>query len=89
MIAPKKRPMFFSLSTSAPTGAAPAAAKTLVPAAWPSGIARFGAVTTCDDCAVIEACEDWLTRSQARTDAPPPFCPNASDLLRSKPAVRG
>jgi hypothetical protein len=86
MFAPKKRPMFFSLTSNAPTRAASAAEKTLVPAAWPSGIARFGAVTTCDDCAAIDACEDWMTRT---AEAPPPFCPNASALLRAKRRGRG
>ena len=81
MFAPKKRPMFFSLASDARTRAASAAEKTLVPAAWPSGIARFGAVTTCDDCAAVDACEDWMTRTTRKTEAPPPFCPNASALL--------
>ncbi len=85
----KKTPMFFPLSFSDYTDIAPAAAKTLVPAAWPSGISRLGAVAACDDCGVVAACEEWLKAAPDRVEAPPPFCPDASGRRWTKPVGRG
>ena len=56
-----------------------------VPAAWPSGMDRLGiSAATCATCASAEACEDWLTRVPEPPHAPPPFCPHAGDVRRTK-----
>lgn len=34
-------------------------------------------VTTCRGCALVEACEDWLSQQTHLAEAPPPGCCNA------------
>lgn len=61
-----------------------------IPAAWPTGMARFGAVVThCGTCAVVDECDRWVARSGEKPVAPPPFCPDPPDLVKSKLTRRG
>jgi hypothetical protein len=78
--------MIFSLSSRrSPPLLAAAVASDTVPAAWPSGIARLGvSVTNCEHCPTALACDEWMARTPDHGDTPPPFCPNAGDLLIAK-----
>ncbi len=50
-----------------------------VPAAWPTGLARLGTtVTACEQCEVVEACEDWRAAEGSPAEVPP-FCPDPSN----------
>lgn len=39
-------------------------------------------VTRCRGCALVDACEDWLSAQSRISATPPPGCCNASDLHR-------
>lgn len=48
----------------------------------PQGYARM--VTRCRGCALVEACQEWLSSRVAGRTTPPPGCCNASELSRLK-----
>lgn len=61
----------------------------LVPAAWPTGMARYGAVVTdCKACPEAEACDRWIAQSPEKPVAPPPFCPNLPDVAKENVTKR-
>ena len=82
--------MFLSLpSNDIRSEASSAAENSLVPAAWPSGMAQFGTPRTCGDGAMLDVCEDRVKRPSGLAETPARFRADESDLRRTRPARRG